>query len=166
MSDGNKDPLKQRKPHISSTDLIRSYIISMLISAPCLGLTVYLTQFKVEWWYAHGIFAAILVLSFINIMALILLDQAQYDVGRMTIPSLIAVIGLVLFFVILEGLSRFFPWIGYRWLFPVIALALIFKYLAIFKEKNLALKFYLAMNGVALATLWGLGQADKIDLPF
>ena len=37
---------------------------------------------------------------------------------------------------------------------------------AIFREKKLLLKSYLAVNCVAMALLWSLGNADRIYLPF
>jgi hypothetical protein len=81
-------------------------------------------------------------------------------------PALLATCGLVLLFALISGVNRFYPEVGYHWLFPIVALLITFKYLAMFKERNLALKFYLAINIIALAALWGLGKADKIALPF
>lgn len=161
-----KSSNKNTKPEISSQELTKSYIVSLLISIPCLALTIYLTQFRLDWWYAHVIFAMILFVSVINFIALIFLEEIKSRIGALTIPTLLATMALILLFVLIEGVNRFYPLFGYNWLFPVIALVMVFKYLAMFKEKNLALKFYLAINIIALAALWGLGAADKIDLPF
>ncbi len=157
---------KDVKPQITSDELIRSYLISFGISLPSLAVSVYLTQFRITWWEPHVIFAGILFVSVINFIALIFLEEVRSRIGKLTIPMLLASVSLIFLFVLIEGVNRFYPLFGYKWLFPVIALVIIFKYLAMFKERNLALKFYLAINIIALSALWGLGQADKIDLPF
>lgn len=162
---GIKDK-KDVKPELSSQGLIKSYLVSLAISVPCLLGTVYLSGINTEWTGAHVIFGVILFVSVLNFIALVFLEEIKSRIGALTVPALLASLALIFLFLLIEGVSRFFPLFGYQWLFPVIALLIVFKYLAMFKEKNLALKFYLAMNILALAALWGLGKADKIDLPF
>lgn len=156
------------QPHVSSEGLIKSYIISLLISLPCLAISIYVTQFHINWIYPQTIFMVIMFISVLNFVTLILLDEikGKVKVGTMTVPMLLAAAGLVLLFLIIEGINRFMPILSYRWLFPVIALVMAVKYLAMFKEKNLALKFYLGANIIVLSILWSLGETDKIVLPF
>lgn len=155
-----------KKPEISSQDLIKSYVISLVISVPLVAATIYLSQFTTEWPLAHLIFGGIMFISVLNFIALVFLEEIRNRIGKMTIPALLAAIALVLLLVIFEGIHKFMPDAGYQWFFPIVAFIIVFKYLAMFRERNLALKFYLAMNILSLAVLWGLGKADKIDLPF
>jgi heme/copper-type cytochrome/quinol oxidase subunit 4 len=163
MSRGNKD----RNTHeLTSAELIKSYVISLIIAIPCLLLTVYLIGFHADWPEAHMIFGVIMAVSVVNFVLIIVLDQLRAQTGSFTVPAMLATCVIIVLLVIVEGLSRFIPLFDFRWLYPVIAGVMIFKYLALFKERNLALKFYLAMNIAALAALGSLGADSKIALPF
>jgi len=167
MTDENKKPPAPEPKHdLSSAELIKSYVYSLGFSIPSLAAVVYLTQYRVEWWSGKVVLSMILFISIINFIALVSLEEYRSRLGTFTMPVLLAACGLVLLFALISGVNRFYPGVGYHWLFPVVALLITFKYLAMFKEKNLALKFYLAINIIALAALWGLGKADKIALPF
>jgi hypothetical protein len=151
---------------LNSKTLVKSYVISLLISIPLLGFTVLLSQYHAGWKAAHLIFWMILFVSIGNFLALILLEQFRAQMGSFTIPALLSACGLIVFLTIVEGVNRFIPIMDFHWLYSFIALVIIFKYLAIFKERNLALKFYLAVNIIALALLWNLGNDHKVVLPF
>ena len=159
---GRKNP----DDRLSSTDLIKSYVISLVIAAPCLLLTFYLTDFHADWPLAHVIFCVVLVLSVANFIVLVVIDQVRAQTGSFTMPALLAACLIIVLIVLVDGVGRFIPLFDFHWLYPVIAGVMIFKYLALFKEKNLALKFYLAVNIVALAALGSIGADSKIDLPF
>jgi cation transport ATPase len=161
-----KPPAPEQKHDLSSAELTKSYVYSLCLSLPTLAAVIYLTQFRVEWWSVQVVFSMILFVSIINFIALVTLEEYRSRLGSFTIPVLLASCGLVVLFALIGGVNRFYPGVGYHWLFPVVALVIIFKYMAMFKERNLALKFYLAINIIALAALWGLGKADKIALPF
>ncbi|MEZ0260781.1 MAG: hypothetical protein ACAH80_07210 [Alphaproteobacteria bacterium] len=161
-----KPPAPEQKHDLSSAELVKSYVYSLCISLPTLAAVIYLTQFRVEWWSGQVVLSMVLFVSIINFIALVTLEEYHSRLGTFTIPVLLAACGLVVLFALISGVNRFYPGLGYHWLFPVIALVIVFKYLAMFKERNLALKFYLAINIIALAALWGLGKADKIVLPF
>lgn len=166
MSTEDKPSPPEQKHDLSSAELVKSYVYSLLISLPSLAITIYLTQFRVEWWSVQVVLSMILFVSIVNFIALVTLEEYRSRLGTFTIPVLLAACGLILLFALIGGVNRFYPGVGYHWLFPIVALVIVFKYLAMFKEKNLALKFYLAINIIALAALWGLGKADKIALPF
>lgn len=161
-----KPSSEERKPDMSSTELLKSYVISLAISLPCIGITWFLADVNTSWPAAHIIFAAILVVSLVNFVALVALEEYRSRLGSFTVPALIAAMTIVLLIVIILGVGRYVPGLGYRWMFPLILFVIVFKYLALFREKNLALKFYLAVNIIALAALWGLGEHGKIALPF
>lgn len=154
------------KHDLTNSDMVKSYAISLLISLPCLGVTYFLAYMNRAWPAAHMIFATILFVSVINFVALAALEEYRSRIGSFTVPTLVAASALILLILILTAINRFVPQIGYQWAFPVIAFVIIFKYLALFKEDNLALKFYLAVNIIALAALWGMGTHGKIAVPF
>lgn len=154
------------KHDLTNADMVKSYAISLVISLPCLGITYYLAYLNRAWPSAHIIFAGILFVSVINFVALAALEEYRSRIGSFTVPTLVAASAIVLLVLLLSAVSRFVPFIGYNWAFPIVFFIIIFKYLALFKEDNLALKFYLAVNIIALAALWGMGTNGKIVLPF
>lgn len=151
---------------LNSSELTKSYVISLLISIPLLGLMVVIAQYHADMDVARIILWTILFVSVGNFLALVALEQFRAHMGSFTLPALLTACGLILFVVIVEGLSRFMPVIDFHWLYAVISMAIVFKYLAIFRERNLALKFYLGVNILALAALLSLGSTDRIALPF
>lgn len=159
----------EKKPpghDLSSAELIRSYVISLLIAIPLLALTAAVTQYHAAAGTARVIVWMVLFVSLGNFIALIALEQFRSQMGSFTIPALLTALGLMVIVILVEGVSRFMPVFDFHWLYPVIALGIIFKYLALFRERNLALKFYLAVNIIALAALCSLGADDRISLPF
>lgn len=164
-----KEPQNDRKEpahDLSNADMVKSYAISLLISLPCLGATFFLAYFNQDWPEARIIFSVILFVSVINFVALSVLEEYRSRIGSFTVPVLVAASGVVLLIMLLSAVNRFVPAIGYRWSFPIVLFVIVFKYLAMFREKNLALKFYLAVNIIALAALLGMGAHNKIALPF
>lgn len=152
---------------LTSRELIKSYVISLLIAIPSLGICILImTQFHANWKSAQLIVWVILLVSIANFLTLVALDHLRSRMGSFTVPSLLTACGLILLMTLVEGISRFIPVLDFHWLYPVISVAIIFKYLALFKEKNLALKFYLAINIIALAALWNLGSDHRVALPF
>ena len=151
---------------LSSAELVKSYVISLLITIPLLALSVLIYQYHAGWKAAHLIFWSILFVSIGNFLAIMMLEQFRSQMGSFTLPALLAACGLVVLLTIVEGVNRFIPVLDFHWLYSVISVAIIFKYLAIFKERNLALKFYLAVNIIAMAALWNLGADHKVSLPF
>ena len=75
-------------------------------------------------------------------------------------------ISIVMLFVIAESINRFFKHLGYAALTPFVVAAAALIALAVFREKNIALKCYLSLNSIMLIVLWALGAADKITMPF
>jgi hypothetical protein len=151
---------------LTSSELTRSYVISLLIAIPLLAISVLIYQYHAGWKAAHLIFWSVLLVSIGNFLAIIALEQFRNQMGSFTLPALLATCGLVVLITIVEGINRFIPIFDFHWLYSVISIAIIFKYLAIFKERNLALKFYLAVNILAMAALWNLGADHKVTLPF
>jgi len=163
---GSKKPKGEPAHDLTSAKLVKSYVISLLISAPSLLAVVWLLRSKIDWPAAHLVFSTILLLSLGNFLSLILLDHFRTKTGSLTMPALLSTCLIILAILIVEGIDRFVPMLDFHWIYPMIALVMFFKYLALFREQNLALKFYLAVNIIALAALWNLGAEHKISLPF
>lgn len=171
MADTKKDKTEKSAPaefkhDLSSAEMVKSYVISLAIALPSIGLTYYLAYLNRNWPAAHVIFAGILIVSIVNFVALAALEEYRSRIGSFTVPVLVAASAVVLLILLLTAVNRFVPAIGYQWVFPAVLFVIVFKYLALFREKNLALKFYLAVNIIALAALWGMGIHGKIALPF
>jgi hypothetical protein len=146
--------------------MMKSVITSLAVCIPCFCLTVYLMETNVNWVASGLIVLIILGLMACNFLFIIVLEQHRSKLGTLTFPALLAAVGLVLAFMITGAIDRFFKDFGYSWLFPAVVLTLFLSYAAIFKEKTVAMKFHLGLNGIALTVLWFMGAADKIALPF
>jgi hypothetical protein len=147
--------------------LYKSLVTSLGVSIPGFFLSVFLMETQIQWPHPAWIILGILAGAVVNFGVIITLDRCREKIGHMTIPALLAVVGVVLMYLIAEALNRFIDSrIGYSWLFPFVVLSTGLCLLAIFKEKKIALKCHLAANSVIIAVLWALGTADKIALPF
>lgn len=159
-------PQDDRKPDMNSEELMKSYVISLVIAIPCVALTYFLARVNKDWPMSQAICGIIMLVSVVNFVALVALEEYRSRLGAFTMPAIIAATFIVLLIVVFAAINRYVPSLQYQWMFPVIFFVIAFKYLAMFREKNLALKFYLAVNVIALAALWGLGIQGKISLPF
>jgi len=149
-----------------SVDLTKSYLISMAVSLPSLALLAFFVKLEINWLAPQLWLVGILVLSLVNFIVLICLDNIRNRIGSLTLPTLIGTVGIVLLLVILKAFEEVFYFIDLKLLLPWVALFLIFCPLAIFKEKLIALKIHMGINSIALAVLWSLGNTGMIFLPF
>lgn len=150
----------------SKDALWKSLASSVAVSVPCFCLAVFLIEADIVWGAPQQVLLGILLLAACNFATLVTLEHCRDRIGALTIPSLLSALGLVVLFVIAEGINRFVGNIGYRWIFPLVAVAVLLIMAAIFREKIFLLKCHLGCNSVALAMLWSLGAADRISLPF
>lgn len=147
-------------------DLRKSLVTSLLVSLPTFCAALYFMEAQITWRSPSLIVVFILGLAVANFAAIVILEHYRSSLGNLTLPALLSGVGLILLFVTAEAINRFYRDFGYEWLFPVVVLALGLSFLAIFRERKMALKFQLACNSVAVAVLWSLGAADKIAMPF
>jgi hypothetical protein len=161
-----KKPETGLKHSQSSSELMTSYAISVAIAVPCLLAAWLMADFHPDWPTARVIIGIIICVSLVNFLALVLIDQFGTKKSHLTMRALLAGCAVVILIVLVVILSRYLPFFDPHWLFPLIVAVIAFKYLALFKEKNLALKFYLGINILALTALWGIDVDNKITLPF
>ncbi|MBI1215800.1 MAG: hypothetical protein GC185_08280 [Alphaproteobacteria bacterium] len=155
-----------KKPGPDKVQMLASTFISMLVCLPAAAATAYLLDSHVSLAEPQILMLLIIALGVADFVALVYLDGYRRRIGPMTLPALAGGTGLVLLYLIAQGVNRFFANLGYAWLYPLALLALAACYLAIFREKTTWMKIYLGVNGLALTILTCLGHADKIALPF
>ena len=147
------------------SDVLKSMLTSFLILSPSLLLWVYLMGNQVYLPYPYLVVYAILFWAVLDFIIVIRIELYR-PLGALTIPAFIGVISTTLFYVIAESINRFFEKLGYEYLTPVVAIAVLLICVATFREKNVVLKVYLSLNIMMLAALWVLGNTNKIMLPF
>lgn len=143
-----------------------SLVSSLGVCVPAFCASIYVMETNVTWESPAVVVLSILAIAAANFAAIIFLEHCREKIGSLTLPALLATVGLVLLFVLAETVNRFFMDMGHAWLFPFLVVALGLSFLAIFLEKKIAIKCQLGFNSVMLAVLWGLGVADKVALPF
>lgn len=142
------------------------FATSLAIAGPSTFLTVILINKHVAlpepWLWMSGIFA----IAIVDFLAVVMLEPMRKKLGKLTIPALLAGVTLVLAYTLYATVSRYLGENGYDWLLPFTLAGLALCYCGVFREKSLALKSLLALNGIALTLLWCLGAIGKVTLPF
>lgn len=157
------EPAKQGP---DNAEILASIFVSMLVCLPAAACTAFLLKGHVTLQQPQILMLAILGVGIADFVALVWLDGYRRSIGPLTLPALAGCTGLVLLYLMTQGVNRFFSDFGFGWLYPIALLALGGCYLAIFREKTTLMKLYLGLNGIALTVLVCLGHADKISLPF
>ncbi len=142
------------------------FMVSLVIAAPALLASIVLLQWTFSWGNPGFWMLGILVIMTMNLLATVLLEPYSSALGPFTTPALLSSIALVMTYIMTDALRRYFPDIGFNWLLPFVLVGLGICYAAIFRERSILLRMYLAANGIALTILWCLGVADKVALPF
>jgi hypothetical protein len=147
-------------------EMLKSLLVSLAVCLPAFCLAVWLIEKPVAWTSPPLVVLCILGLTAANFATIIFLEYYRASIGRLTLPALLGAVAVVLLYMIAQSMDRFVHDIGYNWLFPAVACFLLLSACAIFRERQLLLKGYLALNTVAMAVLWGLGDMDRMTLPF
>jgi hypothetical protein len=148
------------------TQFLKSASFSMLALSPSLMAGMYLADNRTLLQAPYLMDYALLALAALDMAAVLLLEPYRRQFSRLTFPALIGAATVILLFVIAYALSRFFGHMGYVFLTPLVVLCLGLICATVFAERNIALKFYLSLNSVAVMLLWALGSIDKITMPF
>jgi hypothetical protein len=136
------------------------------MALPALIVVFQLLDHRANWEMPGLWTTGLLVVALVDFVAVLGLEPFRRKLGEMTLPLLLLTVGLVLLFVLTYGVNRFVTNIGFGWLYLPVLVALSSFAIALFMERNNALKALLAGNAVALAVLWNLASADKLALPF
>jgi hypothetical protein len=146
--------------------LLASTFVSLLVCLPAIAFTAYMLDGHVALEEPQILMLLIMALGIADFAALVTLDGYRRRLGPLTLPALAGSAGLVLLYMMMQGINRFSEDFGYAWLYPLALAGLVVSYLAIFGEKTAVMKVFLCVNGLALSVLTCLGHADKIILPF
>jgi hypothetical protein len=147
-------------------EFFRSATTSLLVCAPSLLFCVYIIRSHVAMPAPTLLMAALLGVGVLNFVLTVALEYVRRRIGRLTLPAILGMAAVVFLFVLAESMNRFVRDFNYQWLLPAVGAAITLSLLAIFREKALALKIYLAFNALALAVLWGLGSMGQVWMPF
>ncbi len=145
---------------------MKSLLLSPLLILPSVVLGIFLSRTVVPVQYGYYVCCTVLLLAVFDFATVIFVDQYRDSLGRATIPALLGTIAVILLFVIIESLNRFFFQLGYGYLTPFVVAALLLTYAAIFIEKNTLLKVYISINSLALVLLWTTGITGRVAMPF
>jgi len=159
-------PAPAKNAEDDKVHLLASTFISMLVCLPGVALMTWLLKGHISLEQPQILMLLIIAVGAADFVALVWLDGYRRRIGPLTLPALAGGTGLVLLYLIAQGVNRFFSDFGYNWIFPIAIVAMLACYAAIFGEKTTVMKIYLGVNGIALSVLTCLGHADKIALPF
>lgn len=149
-----------------SKEYIRHLTIASALAVPALIAVFDLMDRRADWTMPGVWTMALVVVGMGDFVAAVGLEPFKRKLGDLTLPMLLLAPGMVLLFTLTYGINRFVADIGYGWLYPAVLVALCTFAVALFMERNTALKATLAVNAVALAMLWNLAYSDKLVLPF
>lgn len=142
------------------------FVTGLAVAAPCTLLSVVMMLRHISLPQPWLLTMGILVFGAADFFAILLLEPARRRIGRLTIPALLAACALVLAYVLAATFNRYVVETGYDWFLPFVIAALGLCYCGVFRERRLALKILLALNGLMLTVLWSLGDMGKVALPF
>lgn len=154
------------KKETQSDPIMKTLPTSLLVCVPSFALSLYLMQTRMEWVRPDLITTMILMLMTGNIALLAIMEQHRSRIGILTCPALLSAVGLSLLFMVAESVERFHANIDYQWFFPAVLIASMLSCIAIFKERQLFMKFQLGATSIALTIMWCMGAGDKLSLPF
>lgn len=110
--------------------------------------------------------SAILLIGTLDFAALVWLEERKGETGLLSIPALLLVILTTLFYMILEGINRFYGHYGFDWASPLVAIVALICGGGILIEKSFRVQAVLAGNALGMIILWALSHAEKVTLPF
>ena len=148
------------------TQFIKSVSIGILALSPSLATGMYLLDNSALLEEPYQTICLILLIAAIDLALLVILDPYRRDLSKLTLPALFSTMAIVLLFIITESINRFFEHLGYTFLTPFVIACIALIYTAIFLERNIALKFYLSLNSIAVIFLCVLGATNRIMMPF
>jgi hypothetical protein len=152
--------------HHPKDPLLRSLAGSVAVGMPSLFMVVWLLRSSPIPEQPSLMAMIILGIAAGNFMAVIMLEKHRAVLGHLTLHALVMTVGMVLLYIFADTFNRFVVDVGYRWLYPPVLAAIGVVYIALFRERHFWIKALLAIDGVMLASLWCLGIAEKLALPF
>lgn len=161
-----KDKLEYRGQRVSKADVAASAVLNILILVPSILLAVYLRTNSVPLQYAFLVTCTVLMLAVFNFATVVFIAQSGKKFAPVTVPALLSVICIILMYVIMEAINRFYPTLGYGLLTPFVAFVMMLIYVSVFIEKNILLRAYLGINVAAPMLLWAMSMSGNIIMPF
>lgn len=145
---------------------LRPFLLSVMITLTGCFLSFMMVQTRLDWPNAQLIMGAILGLMALNFVMVGVLEPYRSTLGTLTIPAMLASIGMTVICLLMEVVNRFVVPLNYGVLTPIAVAAMVVIYASVFRERHTLMKLFLSINGLALTVLWCLGNADKMALPF
>lgn len=139
---------------------------SILILSPSLAAGICLLENQLPLQQALRTSVMILFLASVNLAVVIMLDPYRHNYSKLTPPSLVGMVTVVLLYAIFEALNQFSMHLGYGLLAPFVGICQALIYTTVFLEKGTVMKCLLSLSSIALMFLYALGAADKFTMPF
>jgi hypothetical protein len=151
---------------LAKMQALKPYVFGLMLIVPACFISFMMMQSRTDWPHSQQVMIVILGLMITNFLMLVVLEPYRSVIGKLTIPAMLAFIGVTIFCLLMEALNRFvFPH-GFGWAMPFAIGAMAVIYASVLREPNTALKFFLCINGLGVTVLWCLGDAGRLSLPF
>jgi len=144
---------------------LKSIITSALVILPSVLVGVYVLFDETPVHYGYLVTCTVMLLAIFDFATVVFIEQFRRDLGKLTLPALLGTLLVILMFVIMESINRFHDF-GYQLMTPLVFIAVLLIYAAVFLEKRIMLKSYLSINSIALLLLWITGTTGRIMMPF
>lgn len=139
---------------------------NLLVLSPSLATVLGLFNGALPVQSALQISYMILFLASVNVAMAIMLEPYRQHFSKFSLPAIVSMTAVVLFFIVNQSLKLYFPQISYDWLIPLVVASVVLIYITVMKERNVPLKCLLSLDSIALMFLWSLSAADKFTVPF
>jgi len=150
----------------TNENLLKSLIVSLAVCVPAFCLFAYVLETRSVLAPPGVVVPVMLGMTAVDFVLIVGLEYYRSQLGALTLPALLAAMGVVLALVVMDGINHFVMDFGYAWLMPVVVAYMAFSTAAVFKERRVPVKCLLSLNAVMLTTLCALGTTGKIPLPF
>ncbi len=136
--------------------------ISLIAIMPSAVIGYLLKDHNMPIYYSHMVAMTVITLAMFNFATVVMITEYGDTTKKFSVPALTTATAIILMFVIAESLNRHIADLGYQYITPFLFAVNLFIYLAIYKENDFSLKFYLSLNSIALYILWAMGSATII----
>src|SRR4051812_22419885 len=118
-------------------NLSKSLIASLIVCVPAFCLFAYVLETRSVLAPANVVVPVMLGMTAVDFALILGLEYCRSRLGALTLPALLAAMGVVLALVVADGVSRFVTDVGTAWLLPVVMAYMAFSTVAVFKERML-----------------------------
>lgn len=133
---------------------------------PAVFLAIFTVDKKVP--IPHAMIAGwgIMLLAAANCAAAVMAEEYRRQISRLSIPAILGSVCVILMFLGVAALNRFFEHMGYKFIAPLAIAAFLLVGIAALAERKMTLKLWLGINGLGLTLVWAMVASERVTLPF